>query len=144
MTPNHRSEGQRWLRQADLDISAANFLLAGSRYNLSCFMAQQAGEKAVKGFLYYRGTEDVWSHSLVDLCEDAKLFDATFNALKPEAILLDKYHDITRYPSFIPGGAIPGESFEEVDAQRAMFLAHQVLSFVKERITGDPPYDYRQ
>ncbi|MFQ5880691.1 MAG: HEPN domain-containing protein [Dehalococcoidia bacterium] len=122
------------MRQAELDLEAAGYLLEGRRYNLACFMGQQAGEKAVKGFLYFRGAEDVWGHSLVDLCEDAKLFDATFNALKPDAILLDKYHDITRYPNFIPGGAIPADAFEEVDAHRAMELALETLEFVRERL----------
>ena len=134
MTPNPQAEGGRWLRQAEQDLEAAQYLLEGQRYNLACFMGEQAGEKAVKGFLYSHGAEDVWGHSLVDLCEDAKLLDPGFNALKPDAILLDKYHDITRYPNFIPGGAIPSESFEEVDARRAIELAQEVLSFVKERV----------
>ena len=134
MRPDPRVEGARWLRQAELDLEVAQYLLDGKRYNVACFMGQQAGEKAVKGFLYFQGVEDVWSHSLVDLCEDAKLFDPTFNALKPDAILLDKYHDITRYPNFIPSGAIPAESFEEVDARRAIELAQEVISFVRERV----------
>ena len=58
-----------------------------------------------------------------------------FNALKPDAILLDKWHDITRYPNFLPGGAVPAELFEEPDAGRAMELAQEVLSFVKERVS---------
>ena len=134
MSPNPKAEGGRWLRQAELDLEAARYLLEGERYNLACFMGEQAGEKAVKGFLYARGAEDVWGHSLVDLCEDAKLFDPGFNALKPDAILLDKYHDMTRYPNFIPGGAIPSDSFEEVDALRAIELAEEILFFVKERV----------
>ena len=134
MRVDPRAEGQRWLRQAEADVEAAQYLLEGRRYNLACFMAQQAGEKGVKAFLFSQGAEDVWGYWLVDLCEDAKLFDPHFNVLKPDAILLDKYHDITRYPNFLPGGAIPAELFEEVDAGRAIELANEVLSFVKQRV----------
>ncbi len=57
------SDGARWLRQASQDLSDARFAMDGRRYNLACFMGQQAGEKAVKGYLYAKGAEAVWGHS---------------------------------------------------------------------------------
>ena len=77
--------------------------------------------------------EDVWGHSLLDLCEDAKLFDQFFDTVKSEARQLDKYHYITRYPEFLPSGA-SFEAFDEVDADRAIDLSNLVLQFVKERM----------
>ena len=131
--PDLVTEGARWLRQARQDLLDADFARGGSRFNLACFLGQQAAEKSVKAFLYHRRVEDVWSHSLVDLCEDAKLFDMMFDILKSDARQLDKYYEITRYPGFLPGG-IPSEAFDRVDADRSIQLSTMVVDFVKERI----------
>ena len=131
--PDYLAEGARWLRQARQDLEDAVFVKEGGRHNLACFLGQQAAEKAVKAYLYHRGVEDIWGHSLVDLCEDAKLFDMMFDTVKSEAGQLDKYFEITRYPSFLPGG-IPSEAFDAVDADRSIQLSQQVLSFVEERM----------
>ncbi len=98
MKPDPKAEGQRWLAQAERDLADAGFLHEGGRHNLTCFLGHQAGGKAVKAFLYQQGTEDVWGHSLADLCEDAKVFNGMFEAIKSLAVLLDKYHELTRYP----------------------------------------------
>ena len=131
--PDYLAEAARWLRQSLQDLDDADFTRSGGRYNLACFLGQQAAEKAVKAFLYHRRVEDVWSHSLVDLCEDAKLFDMMFDIIKSEARQLDKYYEITRYPGFLPGG-IPSEAFDVVDADRSIELSTRVVDFVKERI----------
>ena len=131
--PDYLAEAARWLRQALQDLDDADFAREGARFNLACFLGQQAAEKAVKAFLYHRRVEDIWSHSLVDLCEDAKLFDMMFDILKSDARQLDKYYEITRYPGFLPGG-IPSEAFDRVDADRSIQLSTMVVDFVKERI----------
>ena len=130
---DYRKEGARWFRQAIQDLDDAGFSRDGSRFNLACFLGQQAAEKALKAYLYHRGAEDVWGHSLIDLCEDAKLFDMFFDTVKSEARQLDKYYEITRYPSYLPSG-IPSEAFDEVDADRSIELAQGVVDFVRERI----------
>ena len=132
--PDYLAEGARWLRQAEQDLDDADYAREGSRFNVACFLGQQAGEKAVKAYLYRRGAEDVWGHSLTDLCEDAKLFDMFFDTIKSEARQLDKYYEITRYPEFLPSG-ISSEAFDRVDADRAMELSQMVVDFVKERIS---------
>ena len=131
--PDYLAEAARWQRQALQDLDDADFAREGARYNLACFLGQQAAEKSVKAFLYHRRVEDIWSHSLVDLCEDAKLFDMMFDILKSDARQLDKYYEITRYPGFLPGG-IPSEAFDRVDADRSIQLSTMVVDFVKERI----------
>ena len=131
--PDFKAEGARWLRQARQDLEDAGFARDGSRFNLACFMSQQAAEKAIKAFLYHRGAEDVWSNSLIDLCEDAKLFEMFFDTIKSEARQLDKYYEITRYPHHLPGG-IPSEAFDRIDAERAMELAQLVVDFVGRRL----------
>ncbi len=132
--PDHVAEGARWFRQAQQDLLDAEFNLQGGRFNLACFLGQQAAEKALRGYLYHRGAEDVWGHSLIDLCEDAKIFDMFFDTVKSEARQLDKYYEITRYPGFLPGGIIPSEAFDVDDADRSIYLSSRVADFVKERI----------
>lgn len=136
MMPNRRSEGERWLTQAARDLSDAGLAREHERFNLACFLAQQCGEKAMKGFLYARGAEDVWGHSLADLCEDAKVFEMLFDVLKVRAIYLDKYYNLTRYPNYLPGG-IPADVFDDLEAERALELAEEVLQFVRERLSEE-------
>ena len=131
--PDYVSEGGRWLRQALQTLDDAAFARDGSRFNLACFLGQQAAEISVKGYLYWRRVEDVWGHSLVDLCEDAKLFDMMFDTIKSQARQLDKYYETTRYPGFLPGG-ICSEAFDQDDADRSIYLSTQVVEFVKERM----------
>ena len=131
--PDYLAQAARWMRQALQDLDDADFVREGARFNLACFLGQQAAEKAVKAFLYHRRVEDIWGHSLVDLCEDAKLFDMMFDIIKSEARQLDKYYEITRYPGFLPGG-IPSEAFDRVDADRSIQLSKMVVDFVKERV----------
>ena len=131
--PDYKSEATRCLRQAEQDLMDASYNKDGERFNISCFLCQQASEKAIKAFLYLKGAEDVWGHSLIDLCEDAKIFDMFFDTIKSEARQLDKYYELTRYPEFLPGG-ICSEAFDVNDADRAYELSGFVVGFVKERI----------
>ena len=131
--PDFAKEGARWFRQAEQDLDDAAFTRGGGRFNLACFLGQQAAEKALKAYLYHKGAEDVWGHSLIDLCEDAKIFDMFFDTVLSEARQLDKYYEITRYPFYLPGG-IPSQAFDQLDADRAVELSQLVLDFVKDRL----------
>ena len=131
--PDYLSEGARWLRQAEQDLDDARYLKEGGRHNLACFMGQQAAEKAIKAYLYHKRVEDVWGHSLLDLCEDAKLFDMMFDTMKSEARQLDKYHYITRYPEFLPSST-SFDAFNEIESERCIELSTQVVEFTKERL----------
>ncbi len=131
--PDYLTEGARWMRQAEQDLEDARFLREGGRHNLACFMGQQAAEKAIKAYLYHKRVEDVWGHSLLDLCEDAKLFDMMFDTVKAEARQLDKYHYITRYPEYLPSGTC-SEAFDAIDSKRSIELSKQVVDFARERI----------
>ena len=131
--PDYKSEAIRWLKQAEQDLMDASYNKDGEIFNISCFLCQQASEKAIKAVLYLKEAEDEWGHSLIDLCEDAKIFDMFFDTIKSEARQLDKYYELTRYPEFLPGG-ICSEAFDVNDADRAYELSAFVVEFVKERI----------
>jgi HEPN domain-containing protein len=131
MKPNPLEEGLRWLHQAQQDIDDALYAHRGRRFNLACFMAQQAAEKAIKAFLYAQGRTLVIGHSVARLCQEATAFDAEFEDLRQRAAPLDKYYIPTRYPNGLPGG-IPSEAFDQIDAERALELAQYVIGFVED------------
>ncbi|MEA3345056.1 MAG: HEPN domain-containing protein [Chloroflexota bacterium] len=128
-----KAEGLRWLEQAEQDLADARYLLTGKRYHLVCFLAQQAAEKAVKGFLYAQGLEWVRGHSVADLARAAAEFNASFKALVPVGGNLDRHYVPTRYPNALPGG-IPSQAFDIEDAQKALEQAQHILNFVHPMI----------
>ncbi len=69
------SEAKRWLLQAKHDLDDANFSLEGERFNLACFLSQQAAEKALKAYLMAKKKEP-WGHSVAELCEMASMKDS--------------------------------------------------------------------
>ena len=132
MRPDPIEEGRRWLLQAERDLDDAIFCLNGGRYNLACFLAQQASEKALKAFLYAKGEERIFSHSVADLLKRVIKHDKEFERCK-NASVLDKYYIPTRYPNGLPGG-VPYEAFDEVDAKRAIELAKKLIEVVKMKL----------
>ncbi len=122
-----------WLLQGKHDLEAAAANSEARRHALACFLCHQAAEKAVAAFLYNHGAEQVWGHALADLCEDAMVFDPSFEFLKSIAVLLDKHYLGARYPQSLPGGA-PYDAYEALDAERALEIAGDVLEGVESRL----------
>lgn len=134
MNPDAAEEGRRWLRQAEQDLDDARYNLEGDgRYHLTCFLAQQSAEKASKAFLYARGEELVWGHSVSEICKRAASSDEELEELRKRAATLDKYYIPTRYPNGLPGG-IPAEAFEKRDADRAIEITGEVITVVGKKI----------
>ncbi len=126
------NEARRWLLQAEQDLDDAEFNLSGGRYNVACFLAQQSAEKALKAYLFSKEAEEVWGHSVAELCKDVQTFDPEFNQLETKAGPLDKYYIPTRCPNALPGG-IPSKAFDENDATSAIRLARELIEFIKAR-----------
>ena len=126
-------EGIRWLKQAERDLDDARYTFAGERYNLVCFLSQQAAEKAVKAFLYLSGEERVLGHSVADLLTRASSLNHAFIAVS-RARTLDLYYIPTRYPNGIPGG-LPYEAFDREEGEKALTLATAVIDLVKKMFT---------
>lgn len=124
------------MSQARHDLEAAQANAAGDRHALACFLCHQSAEKAVTGFLYSKGAEQVWGHALADLCEDAIAFDQSFDLVKSIAVLLDKHFLGARYPESLPGG-VPAEAYEQTDSERALEVASDVLAAVEQRMEAN-------
>lgn len=130
-----RGESERWMSQAQRDLAGAEHAVQGGFHALACFLCQQAGEKAVAGYLFARGADHVWGHALADLCEDAMQLDKSFDVIKSVAMLLDKYYHPTRYPTGLPGG-VPHDVYDQVDSTRALEIASDVIQFVSTRLSS--------
>jgi HEPN domain-containing protein len=124
---------KKWLKQAEYDLKDAEKALSWKSYNLSCFLSQQAAEKALKAYLYFAGAEEVWGHSVGSLCKEAIKFDSSFENIFSQAKALDKYYIPTRYPDALPDEIVPSEVYEEEDAQSALKKAKSIVDFVKTK-----------
>ena len=132
MRPDLKKEAQRWLLQSKRDLDDARYSSEGKRYNLVCFLAQQSAEKACKAYLYSQGIEEVWGHSVAELCSDACGLDSDFTKMKQYAASLDKYYIPTRYPNGLPGG-IPADVYQEEDAIHALSYASKIVEFITNK-----------
>ena len=99
MLPTH-PEIREWLQKARNDLLSARILLehVPPIIDVSCFHSQQSVEKALKGFLVYRGVRFERTHNLVyllDLCED---FESNFAHVRERAELLVPFAVEVRYP----------------------------------------------
>lgn len=131
MRENLKDLSKKWLKQAEYDLKDAQKAMEWKSYNLSCFLSQQAAEKALKAYLYYAGADVVWGHSVGALCKEATKFDPTFEEVLTEAKALDKYYIPTRYPDALPEESVPSEVYEESDAKSAFKKAEKIISLVK-------------
>lgn len=104
-----------WLKQAESDLKFARSAFRDGFNAQTCFICQQASEKALKSILYRRGATVVLSHSLVRLCRELKINDE----LMKSAGILDQYYLTARYPDALPEG-IPDDVFTAEQAGDAL------------------------
>ena len=132
MRDNNQIEGKRWLKQAKDDLRVAKWSLKGDFYANTCFMAQQASEKAFKAYCYLKGERAVLGHSLLELLRKCAKYDKSFKTTEKESKRLDKYYIISRYPNGLPG-LVPSEYFDQDEAKEAIRFAEKIIKLVEER-----------
>jgi len=131
-----KPEGERWLELADEDIEMADYALSRSIFRQTCFHAQQAVEKALKGLLDARLGTHPKSHSL----EQMLLYDAGIhNELRKwqtSCRNLDRFYIPTRYADALPG-LLPAGEPTKPDARKALKDAKAIVAEVREKIGGN-------
>ncbi len=135
---NNRHEADRWLKQAINDLDDAEYCVKGERFHLCCFLSQQAAEKALKAYVYFKGAEFVFGHSVKELLQSAGKFEKKLKPLEKEGSFLDRFYIPTRYPNGLPGGT-PYEAFNEKDASEAMNSAEKIIVQIKKLIKAPNP-----
>lgn len=118
-----------WLRQAENDIEWAEHSLSGGFFAQVCFISQQAAEKALKAFCFFKGFDSVRTHSLFRIIRDLN----ENGRLEQWARELDLYYQTARYPDSLPAGA-PFEIISRDQAERALAAARGMVATIVERI----------
>ena len=125
-----------WLDQACADLAAAEDSAAAGHHEWACFQAQQAGEKALKAFLYSGGRTSIVTHSLRRLARESAAADAAFAALDDDARWLDQHYIPTRYPNGLDAETAPAAYYEAKDSERCLRSARSILERVKAALAS--------
>jgi HEPN domain-containing protein len=128
------ADARRWLRQAEDDLDAARALVRASKFAQAAFLAQQAGEKALKA-LWIRLDLDPWGHSLGRLLRDLPpTYRDRLAHLSEASLGLDKLYIPTRYPDSL-AESTPAETYTRGEAESAVARARGILDAVTELMT---------
>ncbi len=112
-------EALRWFLQAEDDLRFVEWVTReGIFFDKGCFIAQQAGEKALKACLYGVGMRRVIGHSLYEMTQELAKRDEHFREILPQAKRLDRFYITARYPNGIPGGS-PFQVYDRDDLAAA-------------------------
>ena len=130
---NNINEAVRWQKQDKYDLKSAEWNVKGEFYADACFKSQQACEKALKAFCYFKGERNLIGHSTRDLLLRCSKYDKGFEQYMKNCKKLDKFYITARYPDGLPSG-IPQEYFEKDEAEEAIKLANEVLDFIRRLI----------
>jgi HEPN domain-containing protein len=111
----------QWLKQADYDISTAEFMYDGGRFFYAVFMCHLSIEKALKGlYLYKTGQTPPKTHNLVYLLSQT--------GIRPEDEIgrfiakLNEANIATRYP----------EDIDKLQKDYTVTVAKDILDKTKE------------
>ena len=118
---------EEWIYRANSSLELAQTKLVNyPSYEDSCFQAQQAAEKAIKGLLIYFGVDPEWTHNIDKLIRELKKFieiPANIN----DAAQLTNYAVTTRYPGEFDD--ITKEEYEQ-----AIKTAQECIDWVENTI----------
>lgn len=133
MIGKRKIETQRWFHQAYFDLRACRWNIEGGFHNTACFLAQQAGEKALKSLLYYLGSrrKALLTHSLVEMVKEGGKKLEEIKGLINDARQLDLHYIPSRYPYGIPSG-FPHEFYGPDVSAEALKAAEKIFSFIQE------------
>jgi len=125
-------EADRWFRQAENDLKAAQWSQQGGFHAQTCFWAQQSAAKALRAFLFINKEDAKETRSVSELLERCLTYDEEFKSVIEHSSRLDIYYKTTRYPDSLPGG-IPAELISSRDSKEAVKIASDILSLVEEK-----------
>jgi HEPN domain-containing protein len=130
MQPRFLDEAREWLIRAERDLLMAERSLQGLPIlgEAAAFHAQQAAEKALKGFLAAHDRRFSRTHDLLELFTLCESIDSQFSQFLNSGRILTPYAVRFRYP----GGPLEPEVAE---AQQALDLAREIVDFVRRQLS---------
>lgn len=131
--PIRAADTGSWLNKAHMDLkAAAHELTAVPPFTADAvFHAQQAAEKALKGFLAWHDAPFRKTHDLAEVGRQCAGIDPSLESLLMRAAGLTQYAWKFRYP-----GEPQEPSLEE--AERAIALAREVYEAILSRLPQEP------
>lgn len=122
---------EEWLFKAGNDLDSAEILINASKplYDIAIYHTQQCAEKALKSYLAFKEQEIDKIHNLIVLTNFCSQFDVEFISLIDDALFLNPYSTLYRYPE---GDLMPAR--EEV--KEAIGAALKILEFVKSKFSS--------
>jgi len=114
-----------WIKQAWRDLDSARAQMEDGFFEWSCFIAQQAAEKAIKAIYQKMGTE-AWGHSVSDLLKASREKINVPDELVDGAKQLDRVYIPARYPNSWATG-IPVEYIDSNKNVVAQFIGRLCL-----------------
>jgi HEPN domain-containing protein len=131
MTGKRKAEATRWYRQAVYDLKAARWNIEGGFHDTACFLAQQAGEKALKSLLYYSGSrrQALLTHSIVEMIGAVEKKVPGLKETLEEARALDLHYIPSRYPNGLPSG-YPHQFYGKETSEKAVNGVAKILELV--------------
>ena len=120
---------EEWLYKAGHDLESAKILMdaPGPLYDIAIYHTQQCAEKSLEAFLSFSEKEIEKIHNLTVLLGLCAEIDNDFNSLRDDAIFLNPYSTLYRYPE---GDLMPSVQ----DLQKALSASYRILSFVKNKL----------
>ena len=124
-----QAEVQSWLIKSRDDLRAADAAMKATPpvLGVTVYLAQQAAEKAMKGFLTWHDQKFRKTHNLVEIGEQCAAIDISLEPLLRQAAGLTKYAWKFRYPGE------PNDPTME-DAERAISVATEVREAILSRL----------
>lgn len=111
----------------DIDTAQKNFNIP--KYHIAALFSQQAVEKALKALYIYTFKSLKKTHDLVFLATRLKLPDQYKTICKQ----LDPLYTEARYPDV--SGKLPQTLFTKADAAEFIFIAEEILAWVKKKLS---------
>ena len=124
-------EYKNWIKQAEDDLLWAKDSFDDGHYSGVCFLSQQIVEKALKGYLLFRGRPLRKIHAVLALLENSTETDPTFESVRENVLFVSPMYIKTRYPSYEDI-----DQFTKEQAEEAYDHAKSVLKFVKEKLSS--------
>ena len=114
-----------WLRKAESDEKAIKASLDAGVFDIACFHAQQAAEKALKAYLAYAGVDFPFTHNLSKLTDSCSAVDPAFSELSDKVEVLTPFAVELRYDAdFWPPREDAEDAMQKAVAVRAFVLSH--------------------
>ena len=124
---------EKWFEFVWRDFDGAQILFEKGRYHLTCYLSQQAAEKALKAFLSEHLKRIPYIHELDELHKRCVEIDSSFQTILQHCLDLNIFFNPVRYPDAEPGILPEGFPTRE-QAEAALSKAKDVMDFVRRRL----------